>query len=164
MLAAPFALARGQAGRGETVLNLYIWSNYIAPETLAKFEQRYGVRVNVDLYDSNEAMLAKLQAGNAGYDVVCPSDYSLQVLIAQGLLRPLDRAALRHLVNIDPLFLDRRSTRQPVLDALLLGNHGDRLQPPPRDRAGGVVGRLWDPRYRGRVLMLDDPREAFMRR
>ncbi len=59
------------------MLNLYIWSNYIAPETLAKFEARHGVKVNVDLYDSNEALLAKLQAGNAGYDVVCPSDYSV---------------------------------------------------------------------------------------
>jgi len=163
MLAAPFALARGQAGRGETVLNLYIWSNYIAPETLAKFEQRHGVRVNVDLYDSNEAMLAKLQAGNAGYDVICPSDYSLQVLIAQGLLRPLDRAALRHLVNIDPLFLDR-----PF-------DPGNRFSMPYFWGTTGIAynrrrvtvpveswGVLWDPRYRRRVLMLDDPREAFM--
>jgi spermidine/putrescine transport system permease protein len=163
MLAAPFALAPGQAGRGERVLNLYIWSNYIAPETLARFEARHGVRVNVDLYDSNEAMLAKLQAGNAGYDVVCPSDYSLQVLIAQGLLQPLDRTALRHAGNIDPLFLDR-----PF-------DPGNRFSMPyfwgttgiayHRRRVTGPVdswGALWDPRYRSRLLMLDDPREAFM--
>ena len=114
------------------MLNLFIWSNYIAPETLAKFERRYGVKVNVDLYDSNEALLAKLQAGNAGYDVVCPSDYSVQVLIAQGLLRPLDRSALPHLGNVDPSFLDRGYDRgQPLLDAVLLGH----------DRASPTTGR-----------------------
>ena len=72
------------------------------PETLAKFEARHGVKVNVDLYDSNEALLAKLQAGNAGYDVVCPSDYSVEILLAQGLLRPLDHSALPHLVERRP--------------------------------------------------------------
>jgi spermidine/putrescine transport system permease protein len=163
MLAAPFALAPGQAGRGERVLNLYIWSNYIAPETLARFEARHGVRVNVDLYDSNEAMLAKLQAGNAGYDVVCPSDYSLQVLIAQGLLQPLDRTALRHAGNIDPLFLDRpfdpgnRFSMPYFWGTTGIAYHRRRVTEPVDS-----WGALWDPRYRGRVLMLDDPREAFM--
>src|SRR5436309_2067697 len=70
LLVAPFALGRGSAASDERVLNLYIWSNYIAPETIRKFEQRQRARVNVDLYDSNEAILAKVQAGNAGYDVI----------------------------------------------------------------------------------------------
>ena len=65
------------------------------------------MKVNVDLYDSNEALLAKLQAGNAGYDVVCPSDYSVEVLRVQNLLRLLDHSALPHLRNLDPAFLDR---------------------------------------------------------
>ena len=106
-LAAPFALVGRPGADASRVLNLFIWSNYIAPETLAKFEQRYGVHVNVDLYDSNEALLAKLQAGNAGYDVICPSDYTVQVLLAQHLLRPLDHSALPHLRAVDRMFLDR---------------------------------------------------------
>src|SRR5207344_1224555 len=106
VLLLPFALVGAPAPASRT-LNLYIWSNYIAPETLARFEKRLGVRVNLDLYDSNEALLAKLQAGNAGYDVVCPSDYSVQVLRIQGLLRALDHSALPHFENLDPAFLDR---------------------------------------------------------
>lgn len=160
ILAAPFVLL-GTPGNGQRVLNLYIWSNYIAPETVARFEQRYGVRVNIDLYDSNEAMLAKLQAGNAGYDVICPSSYTLQALIAQHLLHPLDHAKLPHLGNVDPSFLDR------VFDP------GNRFSTPyfwgstgiayDRTRVAGPVdswGVLWDPRYRGRILMLDDGRET----
>jgi len=76
------------------VLNLYIWSSYIAPETLQKFERRHGVRVNVDLYDTNEALLAKLQNADVEYDVICPSNYPLELLLRQGKLRPLDLQAL----------------------------------------------------------------------
>src|SRR5262249_42945062 len=54
ILGAPFFLG-GSTGSGDKVLNLYIWSNYIAPETVRKFEARHGVHVNVDLYDTNEA-------------------------------------------------------------------------------------------------------------
>ena len=63
---------------------------------------RKGVRVNVDLFDSLEALLAKMQAGNTAYDVVCPSNYAVEILLKQGLLRPLDHSALPHLVNVDP--------------------------------------------------------------
>ena len=106
LLVAPFLLG-GKAASGERVLNLYIWSGYISPETIKKFESRHGVRVNLDLYDSNEAMLAKVQAGNAAYDVLCPSNYPIQALLKQNLLRPLDHSALPHLANLDPRFLDQ---------------------------------------------------------
>jgi spermidine/putrescine transport system permease protein len=160
VLGAPFVLM-GVPRTSERVLNLYIWSNYIAPETLARFEARHGARVNVDLYDSNEALLAKLQAGNAGYDVVCPSDYSVQVLLAQGLLRPLDRAALPHFGNLDASFLDQAydpGNRHSV--PYFWGTTGIAYD---RRRVAAPVdswNALWDPRYAGRILMLDDAREA----
>jgi spermidine/putrescine transport system permease protein len=163
ILAAPFATAgRGAAGPGAPELNLFIWSSYIAPETVAKFERRHGVRVNVDLYDSNEALLAKLQARNAGYDVVCPSSYSVEILVAQGLLRPLDRSALPHLVNVDPSFLDRPFDPGNAHSVpYFWGTTGIAYH---RGRVRGPVDSweaLWDPAYAGRVLMLDDAREAF---
>jgi spermidine/putrescine-binding protein len=142
-------------------LNLFIWSSYIAPETVARFEARLGVKVNVDLYDSNEALLAKLQAGNAGYDVVCPSDYSVRVLLAQGLLRRLDHARLPHLLNVDPAFLDRPYDPGNAHSVpYFWGTTGIAYD---RTKVKGPVdswAALWDPRYRGRVLMLDDAREA----
>ena len=162
ILTAPFVLTSPPSAASDRVLNLFIWSNYIAPETLAKFEARHGVRVNVDLYDSNEALLAKLQAGNAGYDVIVPSDYSVQVLVAQGLLRPLDRSALPNLRHIDAAFLDRpydRGNRFSV--PYFWGTTGIAYH---RKRVAAPVdswSALWDPRYRGRVLMVDDAREVF---
>ena len=161
VLAAPFVLVGGQAPAGR-VLNLFIWSNYIAPETIAKFEARHGVKVNVDLYDSNEALLAKLQAGNAGYDVVCPSDYSLQVLRAQNLLRRLDHAALPHLRNLDPVFLDRPYDPGNAHSVpYFWGTTGIAYSRSAWPEPSSSWGALCDQRYRGRILMLDDAREAF---
>ncbi len=160
LLGAPFAFGRGPSASEARVLNLYIWSSYVAPETIRKFEQRQRARVNVDLYDSNEALLAKVQAGNAGYDVICPSNYVIQILQRQGLLRPLDRSALPHLENADPRFLDRdfdRGNRFSV--PYLWGTTGIGYL---KSKAGKVDswGALWDPRFKGRILMLDDGREA----
>jgi spermidine/putrescine transport system permease protein len=160
LLAAPFVLGGGAAASGERVLNLYIWSNYIAPETLRKFEARHHVRVNLDLYDTNEALLAKIQAGNAPYDVICPSNYVVEILRHQNLLRSLDRSALPHFENLDPRFLDRPydpGNRHAV--PYFWGSCGIGYN---RRRVGVVDSwaALWDPRFKGRVLMLDDARET----
>ena len=63
LLALPFLLAPAHLSGGERNLNVYIWSNYIGPDTVRQFEKRHGVRVNVDVYDSNEALIAKMQSG-----------------------------------------------------------------------------------------------------
>jgi len=160
ILAAPFAASR-PAGSADRVLNVYIWSNYIAPETIRKFERRHNARVNLDLYDTNEAMLAKVQSGNVDYDILCPSSYPIQVLIAQGLLRPLDHSALPHLANVDPAFLDRSYDRGNRYSApYFWGTAGIAYR---RSRVGAVDSwaAMWDPRHKGRILMLDDARETF---
>jgi len=160
ILAAPFAASKPAAST-DRVLNVYIWSNYIAPETIRKFEQRHRVRVNLDLYDTNEAMLAKVQSGNVDYDVLCPSNYAIQSLVAQGLLRPLDRSALPHFANVDPAFLGRdHDPANRFSVPYFWGTTGIAYR---RSKVGTVDSwaALWDPRHRGRVLMLDDTREAF---
>jgi spermidine/putrescine transport system permease protein len=159
ILGAPFFLGVGTGG-GDKVLNLYIWSNYIAPETVHRFETRYGVKVNVDLYDTNEALLAKVQAGNVSYDLLCPSNYPIEILLHQKLLRPLDHSALPHFKNLDSRFLDKdydRGNRYSV--PYFWGTCGIGYN---RSRVGTVDswGALWDPRYKGRILMLDDARET----
>ncbi len=160
ILAAPFALGRPGGGGEGRVLNLYIWSNYIAPETVRKFEERAHCHVNIDLYDTNEALLAKVQTGNVAYDVLCPSYYPIQILLHQNLLRPLDHSALPHLGNIDPLFLDRdydRCNRYSV--PYVWGTCGIGYS---RRKAGPIDSwaAMWDPRFKGRVLMVDDARET----
>ncbi|MGE0452763.1 MAG: extracellular solute-binding protein [Vicinamibacteria bacterium] len=158
ILLFPF-LAQPSAGARRT-LNLYIWSNYIAPETLARFERRHGVKVQLDLYDSNEALLAKLQAGNVAYDVACPSNYVIEVLLKQRLLRPLDRGALPHFENLEPGFLGLQHDPGNAYSVpYFWGTTGIAYR---KSRTGRIDSwaALWDERLRGRVLMLDDPRET----
>ncbi len=158
------ALVLASCGKGSSgkVLNLYIWTNYLPKNVIADFQRRTGIAVNVDTFDSNEAVLAKLQSGVADYDVVVPSDYMLKTLIPQGLVRPLDRSRLRHFKNLDPRFLDQRfdpGNRHSM--PYLWGTTGIGFD---KKKAQGAVDSwrvLFDPKYAGRILMLDDPREAF---
>ena len=88
-------------------LNLFTWSDYLDPELVAEFERTYGVQVSIDYYDTNEAMIAKLQAGGTGqYDLVVASDYAVEVLVGQGLAETIDRANIPNIVNLDPRFVD----------------------------------------------------------
>ena len=75
-------------------MNLAIWSNYVKPEILQEFEKRTGVKVQVSNYSSNEELLAKLQAGASGYDVVVPSDYMVFAMSKLGLFKELDYTQL----------------------------------------------------------------------
>jgi putrescine transport system substrate-binding protein len=83
-------------------LHVYNWSDYIAEDTVAKFEEATGIKVVYDVYDSNETLEAKLLAGNAGYDVVVPSSNYLQRQVGAGVYLPLDKSKLPNLKNMDP--------------------------------------------------------------
>jgi spermidine/putrescine transport system permease protein len=139
ILATPFALGRS-ASEGERVLNLYLWSNYIAPETVKKFEVLHGVRVNLDVYDTNEALLSKVQAGNVPYDVLCPSNYVVEILARKGCVAELDHAPAEPPAPRPALPRPRLRPRQPALDPLLLGLGRHRV-PPERRGDGRLLGR-----------------------
>ena len=87
-------------------LRVYTWSEYMDEEKMpADFERRFGIKVRLDIYENNEEMVAKLQAGGAGqYDIIVPSDYIMPVLISQKLVQPLDHAKLPNLKNLKPRF------------------------------------------------------------
>jgi spermidine/putrescine transport system substrate-binding protein/spermidine/putrescine transport system permease protein len=143
-------------------VNVYIWTNYLPREVIADFERRTGIDVNVDTYDSNEAVLEKLQSGVADYDVVVPSDYMVKILIPQGLIQPLDRARLPHFENLDPRFLDQAfdpGNRHSV--PYLWGTTGIGYDKRKVKEPIDSWRALFDERYAGRILMLDDVREAF---
>lgn len=159
------AACGGETAREETrdrKLNIYIWTNYLPDDVLADFERRTGIDATVDTYDSNELVLEKLQSGMAGYDLVVPSDYMLRILAAEKLLLPLDRARLKGFANLEPRFLNREfdpENRHSV--PYLWGTTGLGYD---KAKAGGPLdswSAVFDPRFQGRILMLDDPREAF---
>ncbi|HWP43875.1 MAG TPA: extracellular solute-binding protein [Blastocatellia bacterium] len=142
-------------------LNIYIWSNYLPDSVVAEFERRYEAEVNVELYDSNEALLAKLQSGSASYDVIVPSDYMVSVLREQGLLEEIDRERVRGFSNLDPQFvgLDYDPENRYTIP-YMWGTTGIAFR---KDKVGGAItswAALWDARYRDRISMLDDVRET----
>src|SRR5690606_30802211 len=81
----------------EKVLNIYNWSNYIGPDTVADFEKETGIKVRYDVFDSNEIVHAKLVAGKTGYDIVVPSSYWAKMQADGGLLQKIDKAKLPNL-------------------------------------------------------------------
>ncbi|WP_315927222.1 polyamine ABC transporter substrate-binding protein [Mesorhizobium sp. SP-1A] len=98
----------------EKVVNVYNWSDYIAPDTAAKFEKETGIKVTYDVYDGNEVLETKLLTGGSGYDVVYPSAFPfLKNQVAAGAFQPLDKAKLTNLSKVDPQALKLISTADP---------------------------------------------------
>lgn len=149
-----------EAGRRE--LSVYIWSNYLTDEMVREFEERYNVRVRVETYDSNEALLAKLQTGVTDYDLVVPSDYMVTILAGSGLLEEIDRRVLTNFENLSPRFAGLPfdpENRYSIPYTWGTSGFGYR-----RDRVGRDLrswADLWDPALADRVGMLNDSRENF---
>ncbi len=106
LVAASVLALAGTVAAAEGELNIYNWGNYTPPELLEKFEQEYDVEVNLDGYDSNETMLAKVQAGNTGFDIVVPGDYMIKVMIEQDLLAQVKPNEMENFANVDPKWVD----------------------------------------------------------
>ena len=85
----------------EKVLNVYNWSDYIAPDLVRAFEREYGIKVNYDVYDSNAILETKLLTGKTGYDVVVPTGAFMAREIPAGVFLKLDKTLLPNLRNID---------------------------------------------------------------
>ncbi|MBY0508558.1 MAG: polyamine ABC transporter substrate-binding protein [Rhodospirillaceae bacterium] len=107
------AAAPVTAADKEKVLNLYIWSDYLAPDTLANFTKKTGIKVNMDVFDSSEALEAKLLAGGSGYDVIVPNGPVLKRLIQAGAVQPLDKGKLPHITTQDAAITARAAVADP---------------------------------------------------
>ncbi len=142
-------------------LNIFIWSNYLPESVITEFEQKFGAKVNVELYDSNEALLAKLQSGGASYDLIVPSDYMVSVLKAQNLIDEINLEALTNFSNLDPQFVGLPYDPQNQYSiAYMWGTTGIAYR---KDKISEPVDswkNLLDEKYRDRIGMLDDVRET----
>ncbi|MCA9949490.1 MAG: spermidine/putrescine ABC transporter substrate-binding protein [Anaerolineales bacterium] len=87
-------------------LSVYNWADYIDQDMIQAYEDEYGVDIIYDEYSSNEDLLAKLQAGATGYDVIFPSDYMVSIMRDLELLHEIDTSQLSNFSNLDPQFLD----------------------------------------------------------
>jgi len=107
------AQAGGSPGESDKVLNLYIWSDYLAPNTLSDFEKQTGIKVHVAYYDANETLETKLLAGTSGYDVVVPTASYFARQIKAGVYLTLDKSKLPNLKNMDPELMSRIAAFDP---------------------------------------------------
>ena len=104
---AALAATAGMAGAAE--LNVYNWGEYINPEVLKRFEEETKIKVNLSTYSSNEEMLAKIQGGATGYDIVFPSVHMQDIMAKLDLLEKTDINKYEGFKNIDPSFLRAKS-------------------------------------------------------
>src|SRR4051794_39114306 len=142
-------------------LNVFNWDNYVARETIPEFERRFNCRVRYAVYASGEEMLAKVMSGNSGWDVVFPSNSSIQPMRDLALLQPLDHRRLPNLTNLDgrlrsPQWDPGLAWCVPYMHSAtgILYSKAVRKQPV-------AWSDLWEDSYDRRVTMLDDPAEVF---
>jgi putrescine transport system substrate-binding protein len=101
------------AAAGAKVLNLYIWSDYLAPNTLPDFEKQTGIKVHVAYFDTNETLETKLLAGSSGFDIVVPTASYFERQIKAGAYRVLDKTKLPNLANMDPQLMAKVAQHDP---------------------------------------------------
>ena len=97
----------------EKVLHVFNWSDYIAEDTIKNFEEKTGIKVTYDVFDSNDVLETRLLAGNSGFDVVVPSASFLERQIKAGVFQKLDKSQLPNLSNMDPDVMQRVALHDP---------------------------------------------------
>lgn len=146
---------------GNTIV-FYNWGDYIDPEVLAEFEEETGYSVIYDTFDSNEAMVAKIQQGGTAYDVAVPSEYMIEQMIEDDLLLELDHSLLPNLEHIDSDFLDlefdpaNRYSIPYFWGTLGVIYNTDYIE------EGEIQSwnDLWNPEYRNEIMVYDGAREV----
>lgn len=147
---------------GPTELNVYIWTNYHSDAMVKRFETEFNAKVTIDTYDNNEVIEQKLQSGAAPYDIVVPTDYMITTLAKQDLLLPLDAAKLPNLKNIDPQLDQLSKPGAPRYSVpYLWGTTGYAYRTDKISTPLDSWSAVFDPKYKGKIVMLDDIREAF---
>ena len=150
----------------DDVLNVYNWGEYIDKQVITNFEKEYKVRVNYDVYDSNETMYTKLMSG-ASYDVIIPSDYMIERLIREKKLQPLDHSIVDNLDNLaegvrgyqqyDP---DNTYSVPYLWQTVGIVYDTTKIDPEAMEAQGWNA--FLNPDYKGHVYMYDSERDAFM--
>jgi len=145
----------------EKELHIANWSDYIAEDTIPKFEKETGIKVKYSTYESNEELVSKLQVGQIGYDIVVPTGYIVTVLAAQNLLFPLRKQYIPNFKNIASLFINPEFDPDNTMGVPWqwgttgIAYRSDKVSPPPDS-----WGVFLDSKYKGKMTQMDDVRDA----
>ena len=149
--------------------HLYNWNNYIAPETIKRFEDSCKCEVVQTYYSDNEELLAKLAAGAKGYDMLVPTSNAVEALIKGGQLKPLDKSQLPNLKNINPIYLNTPfdpSNRYSVpyaMSTTIIGYNDVKMKELglPTDTWAVIFDPKLLQKVKGRITVLDSSSELF---
>jgi len=148
---------------GEKVY-VYNWTEYIPESILEKFTEETGIEVIYTTYDSNETMYAKLKlVQDSGYDVVFPSTYFVARMSREGLLQPIDHKLIPNMKDLDPNLMDKPFDKGNVHSIpYMWGSTGIGLNSEIIKESEVTSWKdLWNPAYKGQILLQDDMREVF---
>ena len=150
-------------------ITVYNWGQYISDGTdesldvIQAFEEETGIKVNYLTFDSNESMYTKLKTGGTTFDVIIPSDYMIAKLISEDMLEPLDFANIPNYGYIDEAFRDQAYDPQNAYSVpYTWGTVGliyNKNYVSEEDAQSWSC--LWNSKYQGKLLMFDNPRDAF---
>ena len=147
----------------EDSLSIYNWADYVSPKTYPQFEKEFGVKITEDNYPSNEDALAKLKAGAAGYDIVVPTGYMIEIMAAEGVLAELDHSLIPNLSLVEDQFLDLPfdpGNRYSVPKDYGTTGFGYRSKFVSEEMASWEDFYRLAPKYSGRYTVLDSPPEV----
>ncbi len=153
----------------QDTLILYNWNNYIAPETVKRFEEACKCEVKQTYYSDNEELLAKLAAGAKGYDILEPTSNAMQSLIKGGQLKPIDKSKLTNLKNIDAVYMntafdpDNKYSVPYAMSTTILGYNAEKMKELglPTDTWAVIFEPKYLEKVKGKVTVLDSSSELF---
>jgi len=159
LLAALVGLAAPLSATAEE-LNLFAWSEYVPQSVLDGFTKATGIQVNYETYASNEEMLAKLMSGAASYDLIQPSEYTIEAMVKEKLLLPLDNSKLPNLKNIGKEYWGQPHDPKLAYSVpYMQGTVGIVINTEKvKDPVTGYTD-FFQPKYKGRLVVLDDALE-----
>ncbi|MBN1927267.1 MAG: extracellular solute-binding protein [Prolixibacteraceae bacterium] len=143
-------------------LNIYNYSNYLDPELIKKFSNETGIKVTLDYVNDNDEMLAKLQMGVAGYDIIFPTAFMVEIMKKQNLLAPICIDSIPNYKYITPGF--RKMSFDTTGRYYVPYAYGYTGMVYNSNYIEGPVDSwdiLWDERYKGKIMMINEMREVF---
>ncbi len=162
-MASAAAMLLGLSAAAAEELNIYAWADEVPQEILEDFEKATGITVTLDTFDSNESLIAKLEAGASGYDLIEPSQYAVQILEKKGLVEPLDHSKIPNRGNLSEVFQNisfdpgNKVSIPFIWGTTGLAYNSDCVKEPITSWKA-----LWDEQYKGRIYMLDNMLAAYI--